>query len=180
MKRSVDTPHPWIYSYYSFRDEHVRTALRAFKYYRKTNIGKRLTSHIIDSELRTFLAGMPQPYLVPIPMNTFRKWSRGNDHTHFIAQELAHELAIPLLEGLVLRNLNTKQQAKTSTRSEREKSIHGAFKVNTTLLAQNISLLERTIILIDDITTTGATLREAKKMLEKAGFKNVLAITLAH
>ena len=70
---------------------------------------------------------------------------------------------------------NTEHQARIKDRRARLKNLSGSFAVKNEGLIKN-----KNIILIDDITTTGATLAEAKKILKQAGVRKVIAFTVAH
>ena len=73
-----------------------------------------------------------------------------------------------------MKNRETKRQT-TLKRSERLSNVKNSFGV---LDAKNIS--GKNIIIIDDVVTTGATLREAKKVLIHAGARKVLCVAIAH
>ncbi|MBY0376639.1 ComF family protein, partial [Patescibacteria group bacterium] len=75
----------------------------------------------------------------------------------------------------LLRIKDGPHQARIENRSERLKNIVGVFATN-----KNFDVKNRNIILIDDVTTTGGTLSEAKKVLKEAGARKVIAFTIAH
>jgi competence protein ComFC len=74
-----------------------------------------------------------------------------------------------------VRTKETEHQAQIADRSFRLKNIRGVFEARNCEEIKN-----RNIILIDDVITTGATLSEAKKVLERAGARSVIAFTIAH
>lgn len=80
-----------------------------------------------------------------------------------------------LEKNILIKSKETEHQAKIENRAQRLKNIAGSFAVQNTSLIQN-----RNIILFDDITTTGATLSEARKVLKEAGARKIIAFTLAH
>ena len=93
-----------------------------------------------------------------------------------LSEGLAKKFGIDVKDCLE-RVKHTKTQVGL-TKEEREKNILGAFG-----LKSDVSLLTekyQNIFLIDDVVTSGSTLREAAKVLKKAGFKNVWGLTLAH
>ena len=98
---------------------------------------------------------------------------RGYNQAELIAKEISEKLYIPINNKILFRIKNPKRQVKTSTRSERLKNQHNTFKVAEGVLNSNI-------ILVDDVTTTGATIKEARDILIKNGAKKVMAITIAH
>ena len=69
----------------------------------------------------------------------------------------------------------TEHQARLKDRSVRLKNLLGTFEIVDRDLVRG-----RNIILVDDVTTTGATLSEAKKVLRAAGARKVIAVTIAH
>jgi ComF family protein len=111
--------------------------------------------------------------LVPIPMPLIRKYIRGYNQSEHIARILSQQLQVPVDMGILKRLRSPKRQVTLKTKSERIKNQRQSFVVNKT-----VSLLD--IILIDDVTTTGATLQEARDLLLSLGAKSVRAITLAH
>jgi predicted amidophosphoribosyltransferase len=88
---------------------------------------------------------------------------------------LDKEISFRLESNILSKPRETEHQAHIENRTERLKNIIGSFGV------KNISIIKnRNIILIDDITTTGATLAEAKKTLKQSGAKKIIAFTVAH
>ena len=79
------------------------------------------------------------------------------------------------LNNVLIKPQETEHQARIHNRSARLKNIVGSFSVKNEELIKN-----KNIILIDDITTTGATLTEAKKVLKHAGARKIIAFTVAH
>ncbi len=75
----------------------------------------------------------------------------------------------------MVKKRHTKAQSKTKSRKERLVNVKNSFVVRK---AEKIK--GKNIIIFDDVTTTGATLKEAKKVLKKAGAKKVYFMTMAH
>lgn len=178
FKRTVETPHPDTYSYLSYKDTNVRNMLQKIKYFRKLYLIQPIVEYIAsDPFLKGFLSAVENPILIPIPMSKKRTLLRGDNHTEYIAKSISVALDIPIQTNFLLRHKDTLQQVHTHSRIERVKNMRKAFKVEEKYISE---LRNRTIILIDDVTTTGATIKEATETLRKAGCKNVKAITLAH
>jgi predicted amidophosphoribosyltransferase len=85
---------------------------------------------------------------------------------------LAHELTLPC-ETLLRRKPMTKQQ-KSLGAAEREKNASASFE-----LEQKVSLANRTVVLIDDVCTTGASLATCANLLHKAGASRVICAVVA-
>lgn len=108
--------------------------------------------------------------IVPVPLHKFRQNWRGFNQASLLGQLLSKRLDLDYLEGLK-RIRNTKPQIELKA-WERKQNIKGAFTLNCKLLPINC-------LLIDDVWTTGATLKECCYVLKKGGAKKVWAITLA-
>lgn len=105
-------------------------------------------------------------------MHPIRKLIRGYNHSEILAKKIAKHAGLPY-ENLLYRQKFQIQQVKTRSKSERLKNQRNAFN-----LRGNVT--NKDIILIDDVTTTGATLLEARTLLLKNGARSVLAYTIAH
>jgi ComF family protein len=113
-----------------------------------------------------------KPLLVPVPLHWWRERRRGFNQSEMIAKGLANATGLKLSSKALMRDRNTAPQQKLS-REERTKNLHDAFWADHSIVKG------KTIILIDDVCTTGATLIECAYALRNAGATNVLALTLA-
>lgn len=171
-KKSIDTPFPWITSIFSFRDPTIKRAIHAIKYFHR----KDLVSPFAQILAHTIMAEAPSDaILIPIPMPPLRRYMRGDNHAEVLAQEIAQQTNLLTRNNVLVRTKSRKRQVATHSRHERLKNQHGAFSSRNTEEVQG-----RHVILIDDVTTTGATLKEARDVLLKAGAKSVEAYTIAH
>ncbi len=98
---------------------------------------------------------------------------RGYNHAEIIAKEISKITSFPVSTNILVRARSPKRQVTTATRSERLNNQRKSFKVCGDVKDMNI-------ILVDDVSTTGATLDEARRVLLQYGAKNVQAVTLAH
>jgi ComF family protein len=97
---------------------------------------------------------------------------RGYNQSEILAQALAKRLALPYIKGATIKVRGTPPQ-KTLTRREREKNLAGCFKADKKLVNG------KTLILVDDVLTTGATANAVCDALKKAGAKAVYFATVA-
>ncbi len=110
--------------------------------------------------------------LVPVPLHRIRKRERGYNQAEVIARSLGKELGIPVNTSLIKRVKKTTPQ-KCLNRQMRQNNLKRAFKID-----QNDVKLD-TIIIIDDIYTTGSTVDAMAAVLQEAGIRDIYFISLA-
>lgn len=111
--------------------------------------------------------------ILAVPLHSARKRERGYNQAQLLAEQLGKALDIPAPEGLIARGKHTKSQT-TLNKEQRHKNVEGIFVV------QNPARIkDRTIILVDDVLTTGATIGTCGQSLLAAGAREVLAYTAA-
>ncbi len=113
-----------------------------------------------------------RPVVIPIPLSANRLRERGYNHAELLASHVAQYFKLKMARDVLIRIKNTKPQFKLN-KEERIRNIEGAFEVT------NKTKLPSSIILIDDIATSFATLKEAAKILKRNGSKKVLGVTFA-
>lgn len=112
-------------------------------------------------------------FLVSVPLHPARKRERGFNQSRLLARDLGRLRGMTPLDGCLVKVKNVPPQAGLHA-AEREANVKKAYAVR-----RRRKILGKTLILIDDVTTTGATLRECARVLLDAGAKEVRAITLA-
>lgn len=143
----------------------------------KVPLGKLLYEGMIQNEVfNRFISNDREVWITSVPLHKMRENKRGYNQSALLAKELSEKLKIPYAASLLIRAKSTRPQFELK-REERRKNIKDAFFANDKLITNNKI---RKIILVDDITTTGATLSECGKILKKSGVKSVLGVTLAH
>jgi ComF family protein len=111
--------------------------------------------------------------LIPIPMPRLRRYIRGYNQAELFAEEISRQTGLPLYRDTVIRKHSPKRQVTLRTRTSRLTNQKGSFMVTKDVIGL-------CIIVIDDVTTTGSTVAEARKVLLSARAKSVTAITVAH
>ncbi len=110
--------------------------------------------------------------VVPVPLGVARKKERGYNQASLLAYPLALRFNLAYRPKALWRVRETKSQVSLN-RQERQKNVSEAFKAGAKLVN------EKTILVIDDVTTSGATLDACAVALLKAGAKKVYGLTLA-
>jgi ComF family protein len=114
------------------------------------------------------LAEMRPDVVVPVPMHWRRRWSHGTNSAAVLAEVLADKLDVPLAAGLLRRLRHTPPQFSLPS-SRRRANVRRAFAVRT-----GYHLERASVLLVDDILTTGATCSEAARALKRAGAARVM------
>jgi ComF family protein len=113
------------------------------------------------------------PLLVPVPLHRSRLWQRGFNQSALVARELSRTLKLPT-NAVALRRLKRTPPLKGMSFVQRRKTVAGAFKV-----ADQAAVAGRTVILVDDVLTTGSTAEACARVLQRAGAARVELITWA-
>lgn len=158
----------------------LKKAIQKLKYEFVSSLAQALNDLIIEywAKYPPYILDLvkktgPQNWLiVPVPLFITRQNWRGFNQSALLGQFLSKSTGIRYVEALT-RTRPTKSQAKLSS-SARRQNIKGAIS-----LSKNYELKTKNYIIVDDVWTTGSTLRECAYVLKHAGAKQVWAITLA-
>jgi ComF family protein len=133
---------------------------------------KRLSRPLSDVMLKMKIP--EADVVIPVPLHEKRLRKREFNQSALIAKYLASSMGLRVMLNSLVKVRDTMPQVGLSSQA-RKKNIKGAFAV------ENDSLITgKDIVLVDDVVTTGATVRECSKVLKKAGARNIYVITLAH
>ncbi|MCR5790038.1 MAG: ComF family protein [Lachnospiraceae bacterium] len=152
-------------------DDRIGRSIYGFKYNGRQEYARFYAQEIVRRYGR-MLSELKPDALVPIPLHKKRLRKRGYNQAALIAQEVSRLTGIPAEPSLLQRVRNTRPQKSLNER-ERENNLKKAFKIR-----QNDVSLE-TVILIDDIFTTGSTMDSAAGCLRDQGVKGVYFIVLS-
>ena len=141
---------------------------------RENKIRKIIVPKIIhgtyDSVLSSFSS---ETLIVPIPMSKARKRERGYNQAELLAKALAEKTSFPGSSEILLKTRNTPSQVSLAGR-ERLTNLQNSFDVS-----DPNRVWGKTILLVDDISTTGTTLCEAARVLKNSGAKKVIGLVVA-
>lgn len=111
--------------------------------------------------------------LIPVPLHPKRRRQRGFNQAQVISEELQKIKGIEVAKGILIKVKNVPPQTSLEA-EDRIKNVSGAFQV-----VKDIQIKGKKLLLIDDVYTTGATIRECSRVLKKAGAQDVMAVTVA-
>ncbi|MBQ9991280.1 MAG: ComF family protein [Lachnospiraceae bacterium] len=157
-----------------FPYEYIRASLYRFKYSGRQEYAGFYAKQMAERLTPLVRRWRPQA-LVPVPMYRRKKRLRGYNQAEVLAAELSKIWNIPVEKGLVVRVKNTRPM-KEIDGAERQNNLKKAFK-----LAENDVKLN-TILVIDDIYTTGSTVDAVTKVCHEAGIRKVyvLSVSIGH
>jgi ComF family protein len=172
------TPEMPLYSW-GIYDGALKRAIAACKYNGHPEIMSALATHMTKSWQEQRKSSHIRPSsalsLVPIPLHANKLKSRGFNQAEVLAQQFSKLTKIPCHPQLLQRVKDTKAQIQTQSATERKNNLSEAFVVQ----ASSKYLQQREVILVDDIYTSGATMREAITTLSKQNIAVRGAIVIA-
>jgi len=148
---------PYLFSY------PLSQLISRFKFHGQLFCG-RLLSHLLGDYIGERQNPWPE-LIIPVPLHTGRLRERGFNQALELARPLARRFNIPLDRHSIHRIRATPQQAQLS-RNKRIRNMRGAFEIVRPIHARHV-------VLVDDVITTGSTVRELARILREAGIERV-------
>ena len=147
----------------------MRRAIHAFKYGGRTELAPPLAELMVSAWNED---PFPVDCIMPVPLHPARLRERGYDQAALLARELAAPIKLPVLAQGLERTRVTETQTRLSA-PDRRKNVAGAFAAGAPCVKG------RSVLLVDDVCTTGSTLDACAGVLRTVGAANVYAYTLA-
>jgi ComF family protein len=177
-----EPPATFINPLFNYQDHRIRTLVWAIKYrgnkFLAGEAGKLLYEAIVEDLGETvFFENSRKVVIVPVPLSRKRFLERGFNQTELLCAGIVLADSNKIFSykaDILIKTLGTPPQTSLR-RSERLKNLSGCFEIK-----KPEAVRDKFVILIDDVSTTGSTLREARKTLLAAGAKKVLAFVIAH
>lgn len=147
----------------------ARAIVLRFKYQRKVALARtfaRYMKPLVD-------AAGPDAVLVPVPLHRSRLRSRGFNQSLLVARELAR-LGGWAVQPALLRRVKATPPLRGMSADSRRRTVSGAFAIGRDAVEQG-----RTIVLVDDVVTTGATAEGCARVLRKAGAERIMLVSWA-
>ena len=161
-----------------YQNPAVRNLIHYFKYEEflaaKVPLAKLMLRHLEKTGLIKQL--FPDSLIVPVPLHKKKFRERGFNQSEELGKELSRFLNLPMETKILVRVRHTEPQINLKDKSDREKNVAGAFNVNP---KEAVKIKNRLIILIDDVYTSGATIKEAARTLRKYGAERIIALVVA-
>jgi ComF family protein len=154
-----------------FEYKSVSDSIYRFKYKGRQEYAAYYAS-CMTKKLQDFITNCQADALIPVPIHKSRRYQRGYNQAEALARELSGLTGIPVVTDLIIRSHKTAPMKDLSA-SERQNNLKRAFKI----CRNDVKL--STIIIIDDIYTTGSTIDAMSLELKKAGVKRIYFMTLA-
>ncbi len=139
------------------------------KYERKVALARTMARYmapLVEAERSDAL-------LVPVPLHRSRIWSRGFNQSAIVARELSRLTGLPAAAGALTRTKRT-PPLKGMSPLQRRRAVAGAFKVS-----ESDTVRGRTVVLVDDVLTTGSTANACARALKRAGAARVELVSWA-
>ncbi len=150
----------------------MKLFIHRYKYKRLYVLKSKLGALMATKFFKTY--GVRDIVLVPVPLHKYRLWDRGFNQSALLAEEIAKLLDVKVVNCLV-RYRNTKPQFGLN-KTIRSVNVKGAFRFKN---KHYLDIVDKTVVLIDDIVATGSTLQECAKVLKSVGIKDVWSLVLA-
>ncbi len=149
----------------------IRNKILAFKFKNKSYLGNSF-AQIMSESLQTIKDEFD--IIIPVPIHFKRYLERGYNQSKILAKQIAKLLDKKCLTNILKKTKNVVPQS-TLNHIERQTNVLNTYKISN-----NLKILNKRILLIDDIFTTGATANECAKVLKMHGAKSVIVATIAY
>ncbi len=168
LKEALDLNLAAVYPY----ENGVRRGIHAMKFHERLDLFDFFSIKMADR----FRAVFPEAnvdLVVAVPMTRRSLRQRGYNQSDGLAKRVARQIGVPYKRNALVKTRETATQ-HTLSEKQRRKNVKGAFGVKP-----GLDLRGKTVLLCDDVKTTGATLNECRSVLLKGGAKEVYCVTVA-
>ena len=164
-----------IYAAAEYHDKTISELVIRLKFRGVSGISDVLAGLLISHlELARF-ARKDGQIIVPVPLHKKRLRKRTYNQAELVAKKVTRHFNLPMRADVLKRIKNTDPQTEISDRQARRENVKNAFAC-----AKPEAVKGKTIILVDDVATTGATLNECARALRQSGARSVIAFVVAH
>lgn len=164
-------PFDDVFSGYTFSLV-IQKLIHDFKYNEFIKNGHWLAYHFGERLINTAMVSEID-YIIPVPLHRTKKRGRGFNQSDVIADALSERIKIPVLKKTVIRKKFTKTQTALK-KEEREQNVSRAFSLRNPDM-----LKKKSVVLVDDVLTTGSTMKSIALLLRENLINKVYIATLA-
>jgi len=150
-------------------DSPVQNALHTMKYRRNIGLGEAFAAQMTDFFKSL---GWPVEILIPVPLGRNRLKERGYNQVALVARPFAYAVGLDYNPAALWKARETRSQVGLTV-SQRSENVNGAYQADSNVVAH------KSVVVMDDVATTGSTILACTKALLSAGAKEVYAITIA-
>ena len=156
----------------AYYHETLQQVIHLYKFEKRTTLAQPLVQ-LITANLPHDFTFADYDFILPVPIHKKRQRERGFNQATLLAKQIAKETKNQVITDTLIRKKNTSPQSSLD-REARQTNIIGAFELQKEKVIHN-----KKILVLDDVFTTGATVREAVKVLWDADPKEIDVLTLA-
>jgi competence protein ComFC len=160
-----------VYYLFSYRNILVKNLIKLIKYKKNKKLIKSC-GLLLAKEIKN-----SKKILIPIPQSNKRKRERGFNQTEILCKIISQKNRDLIYKPKIIKRIKDRKSQTKLSKSRRKENVKKTMKISK---KDEVFLKNKEIILIDDVWTTGSTLEEAFRVLEKAKVKKIIAYTLAH
>ncbi|WP_297630272.1 phosphoribosyltransferase family protein [uncultured Clostridium sp.] len=152
---------------YAYYNEELKELILLFKFRKNFNAGEVLASFLIEK-----LKDEKEEYILTfVPISKRKMKKRGFNQCEYLCKKAGKVLKIDVIETLI--QVKDVREQKTLSKQERSNNVKGIFKIINKEKIKN-----KKLILVDDVITTGATLKECEKILKNGGIGSIKLLTI--
>ena len=193
LPRSFSSGEEKIFSVFDYNSPVMKQAIWALKYKRAIDLGETFARALSDTLLEELadilllppdlkgaqgLAGETKIILIPVPLSSARRRARGYNQAEELAKQMVaiNPEQFVLEKNLVKKIKDTPTQVSLRDRAKRLANLKNAFTLKRPIQYERGQIF----VIIDDVATTGTTIGEIRRLLEKAGYRRIYGLVLAH
>jgi ComF family protein len=154
------------------KDGKVQSLLHQIKYNNEPELAEML-GNWYGAELNDLSFAQNFDMILPVPLHPKKLKIRGYNQSDYFAKGLSHGLKIPFYNNILIRNTHSSTQTKKS-RYQRWQNVNAIFDI-----AERYDVYNKSILIVDDVVTTGATLEACARILLEANAQSVSIATIA-
>ena len=174
FKINTDEDKEYIAHFWLFKYEDIRELMLRYKFNECSYLSDTFSEIILNNQDIGKILRKAN-YIIPVPIHKKRLYERGYNQCELIAKKLSRKIDnLEYLPNLLCKKKNIIPQS-TLDKEERKNNINGAFCIKY----RNINFKGKTVILFDDIFTTGSTIKECVKTMKSLKFKRIYVFTIA-